>query len=193
MKECSTELIIRWGRQPAGQHKQTEVQHDMNNFNCAFSKCWFRNFDLVLARDRDWPALWCHGLEWLPTREKHLPYRSTIFASIITVLITTYVEYLKYIFLCQTKQLNVVNFRLYFIETTVATIFFSGLADWLKKVAWISSPFTFLNVSGTANPLIKMLASLISGLAICAHLCLDSWTCRGTWWRRGRLCSQIRI
>ena len=32
-------------------------KYDMNNFNRAFSKCWFRNFDLVLARDRAWPAL----------------------------------------------------------------------------------------------------------------------------------------
>ena len=57
MKEHSAELIIRWWRQPAGQHKLTEVQYDINNFNRAFSKYWFRNFDLVLARDHAWPAL----------------------------------------------------------------------------------------------------------------------------------------
>ena len=57
MKGRSAKLIIRWWRQPAGQHKLTEVQYDMNSFNRAFSKCWFRNFDLVLARDRAWPAL----------------------------------------------------------------------------------------------------------------------------------------
>ena len=63
MYELSAELIIRWWQQPAGQHKLTEVQYDMNNFNRAFSECWFRNFDLVLARDRAWPALRCHRLE----------------------------------------------------------------------------------------------------------------------------------
>ena len=57
MKERSAELIIRWWRQPAGRRKLTEVQYDTNNFNGAFSKCWFRNFDLVLARDPAWPAL----------------------------------------------------------------------------------------------------------------------------------------
>ena len=57
MKERSAELIIRWWRRPVGQHKLTEVQYDMNNFGRAFSKCWFRNFDLALARDRAWPAL----------------------------------------------------------------------------------------------------------------------------------------
>ena len=57
MKELFTELIIRRERQPAGQHTLTEVQYDMNNFNRAFSKCWFRNFDLVLARYCARPAL----------------------------------------------------------------------------------------------------------------------------------------
>ena len=49
MKERSAELIIRWWRQPAGRHKLTEVQYDMNIFHPAFSKSWFSNFDLVLA------------------------------------------------------------------------------------------------------------------------------------------------
>ena len=57
MKERSAKLTIRWWRQPADQHKLTEVPNDMNNFNGAFSKCWFRNFNLVLARDRARPAL----------------------------------------------------------------------------------------------------------------------------------------
>ena len=56
MKVLSAELIIRLWRQPPGRLKQTEVQYDMNNFNRAFSKCWFRNFDLVLARDCALPA-----------------------------------------------------------------------------------------------------------------------------------------
>ena len=55
MKERSAELIIRWWRQPAGQHKLTEVQYDTNSFNRAFSKCWFRKFDLAVARDRTGP------------------------------------------------------------------------------------------------------------------------------------------
>ena len=57
MKQLCVELIICWWRQPAGLHKVTEVQYDMNNFNRAFAKRWFRNFDLVLARNRAWPAL----------------------------------------------------------------------------------------------------------------------------------------
>ena len=43
--------------------------------------------------------------------------------------------------------------------------FSSRLMDWLKKLVLITSPLTFLNVSGTANPLMKMLASLSSGIA----------------------------
>ena len=43
-------------------------------------------------------------------------------------------------------------------------LFFSGLADWLKKLASITSPLTFLNVSGTANPQMKMSTLLISGI-----------------------------
>ena len=47
------------------------------------------------------------------------------------------------------------------------------LADWLKKLASITIPLTFLNFSETANPQMKMIALLISGLAICAHLWLS--------------------
>ena len=69
MKERSAELIIiRWWRQLAGQHRLTEVHFDVNNFNRGFSKCWFRNFDLVLARDRAWPAL----ITWTWTRSQRL-------------------------------------------------------------------------------------------------------------------------
>ena len=52
--------------------------------------------------------------------------------------------------------------RFFFIKTAVATIHI--LEDWLKKLALIISPLTFLNVSGTANPLVKKLALLISDL-----------------------------
>ena len=62
MKKRSAELIIRWWRQPAGRHKLTVVQYDMNNFNRASFDCWFRNFDLVLACDRAWPAQRCRSL-----------------------------------------------------------------------------------------------------------------------------------
>ena len=57
MKELSAELRNRRGRQPAGQHKPTKIRYDMNNFNRAISKRWFRNFDLALARDYARPAL----------------------------------------------------------------------------------------------------------------------------------------
>ena len=103
MKERSAELIIRWWRQPAGRHKVTEVQHDMNNFNRGFSKCWFRiltSYWLVIALGQHYDVI-----DWSDyQREKALPYRSTIFATIITVLKTTYIVYLKYIFLCQAKS-----------------------------------------------------------------------------------------
>ena len=57
LKERSTQMMIRWWRQPAGQHKLTEVQCHMNNFNRAFSKCWFRNFHFVLARDQHYDVI----------------------------------------------------------------------------------------------------------------------------------------
>ena len=57
------------------------------------------------------------------------------------------------------------------LKPQLQLFFSSELADWLKKFAWITSPLTFLNVSGTANPLIKTLVLLISGLV----------TRRGTW------------
>ena len=64
------------------------------------------------------------------------------------------------------KRLNVVNFRLRFIKKPWLQLFFSsGLVDWLKKLASITSPLTYLAVSGTANPLMKMLALLICGIA----------------------------
>ena len=77
----------------------------------------------------------------------------------------TYIVYLKYIFLSQAKTVNEVYFRQYFIETTVMTIFFKRISGLAKKLASITSPLTFFNVSGTANPLMQMLASLISGIA----------------------------
>ena len=51
------------------------------------------------------------------------------------------------------------------LKPRLQLLFSSGLADWLKKLASITSPLTFLNVSGTANPLMKMLASLISAIS----------------------------
>ena len=54
----------------------------------------------------------------------------------------------------------------YALFKTRLQLFFScGLADWLKKLASMTSPLTFLNVSGTANPLMKMLPSLICAIA----------------------------
>ena len=144
MKELSAELIFRRGRQPAGQHKLTEVRYDMNNFNRA-SKCWFRNFDLVCAR----PGV-------IINARRALPYWSTMLAAIITDQKTPYIVQ---------KRLNVVNFGLCFVETTVATIFSSGLA---KKISFANQSVNSLNVSGTAN---EVLASLICRLAICDHLC----------------------
>jgi len=55
------------------------------------------------------------------------------------------------------------------IETTINS---SRLADWLKNLASITGPLTSWDVSRTANALMKKLALLISGLAVCAHLCL---------------------
>ena len=57
---------------------------------------------------------------------KTLPYRSMMFAAKITDLKTPYIVYLKYIqyFSAEQKRLNLVNFRLCFIKTTVAIIFF---------------------------------------------------------------------
>ena len=51
------------------------------------------------------------------------------------------------------------------LKQRLQLFFSSELADRLKKLASITSPLTFLNVSGTANPLVKRLASLISGIA----------------------------
>ena len=90
-----------------------------------------------------------------------------MFAAVITDLKTPYIIYLSTYFSAKPKRLNSINFRLCFIETMVVNYFF--LADWRKKLASITSPLTFLNISETANPQMKMLASLISGLAICAH------------------------
>ena len=62
--------------------------------------------------------------------------KATMFTAIITDLKTPYIVYLKNVlFSARQKRLNVVNFKLCFIETTVATtVFFSsGLADWLKN------------------------------------------------------------
>ena len=123
---------------------------------------------------------------------KALPYRSTIFATITTALKTTYIVYLKYIFLCRAKtgprqtdreqrrlaekgnpkyiftipiailpqpsfcdeitvtkplvrgqltwlgqkRQNEVNFTLYFIETTVAPIFFKRVSGLAEKISY---------------------------------------------------------
>ena len=60
MKELSAELIIRRGRQPAGQHKLTEIQYDMNNFNRSFFECWFEiliSCWLVIAQGHHYDAI----------------------------------------------------------------------------------------------------------------------------------------
>ena len=123
MKERSTELIIRWWRQPAGQHKLTEVHYDMNNFNRSFSNAGFEiltSYWLVIALRQHYDVI-----DWSDyQREKSITILKHNFAALITVLKTTYTVYFKYIILCQAKTGNVVNFRLYFIETTIATIFF---------------------------------------------------------------------
>ena len=51
----------------------------------------------------------------------------------------------RYIFLWHKKREKYGNLKAFFINTEVATIFL--LADWLKKLASITSTLTFLNVS----------------------------------------------
>ena len=100
MKEVSAELIIRRGRQPDGQHKLIEIRYDKSNFNRTFSKCWFQNFDIVLARDC---GIMMSQTGEITNARKALLYRSTRFVAIITDLKQPYIVYFKYIFLCQVK------------------------------------------------------------------------------------------
>jgi len=66
------------------------------------------------------------------------------------------------------------------LKSRLIQLFSSGLADWLKNLASITSPLISWGVSETANALIKKLVSLISELAVCAHL----WPIDNFWYQK---------
>ena len=153
MKELSAELIIRRARQPAGQHKLTEVCYGMYNFNRVFPKYCFSKILtshwLVIAQRQHYDVI-----DWSDyQREKPLPYQSTMFAPVYRQNLE------KQNLEIQNPEVDKIpngqNPELDKIKSRF----------WLKKLASVTSPLTVLNVSGTANLLMKMLASLISEIA----------------------------
>ena len=107
MKELFAELIIRWGPQPASQHKLTEVQYDMNNFNRAFSNAGFKiltSYWLVTALSPHYDVI-----DWSDYQSEKtitLPKNDFCGNNYGTDLDLAYIVYLKYIFLCLAKMVK---------------------------------------------------------------------------------------